>query len=134
MTTGSDALLDATAWWEIIRGSKAGRAIHAKYVEPRTHRLHVSALTLGEVTAKFGLVGEAGAAKEGVSMIQQVATVHPVTAELAVQGGLARGELRKAEKNASLVDGIILATARSLDVVLVSDDKAFKKERRVDWP
>lgn len=134
MTTGSDALLDSTAWWEIIEGSDTGRAIHAKYVAPRSHRLHVSALSLGEITAKFGLVGRPDVATDALRMIQQIATVQPVTAELAIAGGIARGELRKSEKNASLVDGIILATARALDVTLVSDDTAFRKERRVDWP
>lgn len=134
MTTGSDALLDTTAWWEIIEGSKVGRAIHAKYVEPRTHRLHVSSLTLGEIVMKFGLVGRADAAKEGVRMIQQIATSHPVTVDLAIAGALARADLRKSEKDASFVDGMILATARSLDVILVSNDRAFKKERRIDWP
>lgn len=133
MKTGSDALLDTTAWWHIIEGTPTGVAIHARFLAPRTFAIHASALSLGEIAAKFDLIGRSEDAETAIRMIRQIAHLHEVTAELAIEGGHARSVLRKAAKAASLVDGIILATARALDVTLVSDDPAFAKVRRVAW-
>lgn len=133
MKTGSDALLDTTAWWHIIEGTPAGAAIHERYLAPRKFSIHASALSLGEIAAKFDIIGRSDDAEAAIGMIRQIAHIHDVTPDLAIEGGHARSELRKVAKAASLVDGIILATARALDVTLVSDDPAFSQERRTAW-
>lgn len=129
--TASDALLDTSAWWEILHGTPAGRSLAKKHMEGG-RRPHASALTLAELAAKLGQMAVPAERVEEVLLSVRVhGQVHPVSAEIAERGGLLRAELRKADASASLADAIVLATAQELAVPLVSNDAAFQGRRGV---
>ena len=127
--SASEVLLDTSAWWEILWGTPKGKALARKHLDGGA-RVHLSALTLGEVAAKLAPVAPERV-EAAVRTLRVHGQVHAVTAEIAEKGGLLRAELRQRDPDASLADGIVLATARDLAVPLVSDDRAFKGERDV---
>jgi predicted nucleic acid-binding protein len=124
--TGSDVLLDTWAWWELLRGSKKGAAIQRRFLRSGRIRVHTSAITIGEITAKLASMGERGRVDIVLGSIRRTGPIHDVTVEVARTAGLIRAVLRKSAREASLADGIVLATARSVGAQLVSADSAFK--------
>jgi predicted nucleic acid-binding protein len=121
--SASEALLDTSAWWEILFATPRGKAIARRYMDGGM-RPHASALTLGEIAAKLATLAPERV-EPAMAALRVHARVHPVSAELAEAGGVLRAELRRRVPDASLADGIILATARDLAVPLVSDDQAL---------
>lgn len=129
--TAPEALLDTSAWWEILHGTPAGHALARKHMDGG-RRPHASALTLAELAAKLGTQSVPAERVEDVLLSVRVhGQVHPVTAEVAERGGMLRAELRKVDPGASLADAIVLATAHDLGVPLVSSDAAFRGRRDV---
>lgn len=128
--TSEARVLDSTAWWEIAAGTATGKALHRKYAEGSS-RLYASALVLGELAAK---VADEGLRDALLAEIRSAATIIPVSGEIAEAGGRLRARLRASDESASLADGIHLATARSIDAKLVSNDMAFRREKDVEWP
>lgn len=124
--TGSDVLLDTSAWWEILRGTTAGNGLRARFLGDGRLGVHTSALTLGELAAKLTSLKAGSRLMYVVSAIRRCGTIHDVTAQLAVSGGIERERLRGMSANASLADGIILSTAREIGARLVSSDRAFE--------
>lgn len=124
--TVSDVVFDSWAWVEVFLRTKRGIALRAKYVAQPQVRLHASALAVGELVARLDPGREAALIEETVVAIEQAAILHDVTPALAREGAVLRHALRKADPGASLADGIMLATARSLKATLVSADPAFK--------
>lgn len=122
MTT-TRAFLDTWAWWEIVHDTPVGRRLDARFV--RGAEPHTSAWALGELAAKLALHAPPERVTSGMARVRQVATVHDVTANLAVAGAALRRDLRNKAPRASLGDGVMLATARHLGLRLVSADAAF---------
>lgn len=122
----SDLLLDTSVWWEIFRGSETGRRLQLEFLESGRLTIHTSAITPGEISAKLGSLGFESRAGECLSAIRRASRIHDVTAELAVRGGVLRKELRNSDPDASLADGIILATADAIRSRLLSSDAAFR--------
>lgn len=129
--TASEAILDTSAWWEILHGTPKGRALAGRFMDGG-RRPHASALTLAELASKLAAMqAPADRIEQALLSLRVHGQVHPVTADVAEQGGLLRAELRKADPSASLADAILLATALDLGVPLVSDDAAFRGRRDV---
>lgn len=122
--SASDVLLDTSAWWEILWATPKGKALARKHLDGGA-RPHLSALTLGEIAAKLASLAPERV-ETAMASLRVHGQVHDVTAEIAERGGVLRAELRRQDADASLADGIVLATARDLAVRLVSDDRAFK--------
>jgi predicted nucleic acid-binding protein len=124
--TASDVVLDTWGWWEVFRGSTQGAVIRREFIGSDGVRLHTSAITVGEVTAKLASMGASARIDPVLGAIRRAGPLHDVTTELARTAGLLRAELRKSDSRASLADGIVLATARSLGARLISADPAFR--------
>ena len=120
----SEVVFDTWALWEVILGSPVGVALEKRH----SGRIHCSTWALGELMAKMRAIGETRA-EDVVQEVRRKTTPHPVTAEIAVEGGRLRSELRKSAPRASLGDGVMLATARSLGMKLISGDEAFKGQK-----
>jgi predicted nucleic acid-binding protein len=129
--TASEVLLDSTAWWEIVAGTKVGKRLSDKYLASDRYRVHTSALTIGELVAKSFLLDPTGDVAPLVRVVKGMSDIHNVTADIAEAGGYTRAALRRRDPDASLADGIILATARALDAKLVTNDRALVGERDV---
>lgn len=126
--TGSEVLLDSWAWWEILNGTPAGRALQVRYLASKHVSVHTSAITIGEVVAKMIRLGNVDDSARILQSLRAAGALHDVTPDLAAEAGLLRSVLRKRDPDASLTDAIVLTTARRLGATLVSRDRAFKGE------
>jgi predicted nucleic acid-binding protein len=124
--TGSDVVLDAWGWWEVLRDSARGAQIRERFIGTDSVRLHTSAITVGEIAVKLASMGEGGRIDSVLGAIRRAGPLVDVTAERARAAGLLEAQLRTADSHASLADGTVLATARSLRARLISADPAFR--------
>ena len=124
--TGSDVLFDTWAWWEYLHGTRTGESLRRRFVGPTGIHLHTSAISLAELAAKLAAEGSRNRIDLVCGSIRRASRVWDVTADLAVEGGIARAELRRSTPSASLADGIVFATARHSGARIVSADPAFR--------
>lgn len=124
--TGSKAVFDTWAWWEVLRGSPMGLRLKSRYLDSDGVRVFTSTISLGEVAAKLASEGRLEDVPVVISSLRGASEFVEVTGELAVAGGRLRARLRERQASASLADGIVLETARSLRATLVSQDRAFR--------
>lgn len=124
-------LLDSMAWWEVLWGTPAGEALERAYLRGGRD-VHVSALAIGEISAKLDAAGHGARIDDALLAIRAAARVEPVTDAVAEEGGRLRGGLRARDPQASLADAIHLATARAVGARLVSSDPAFRGEPDVE--
>jgi predicted nucleic acid-binding protein len=122
----SDIVFDTSAWWEVLRGSEAGTRLNEGYLRDSSRRVHTSAITIGELSAKLGSLGETERAERALVAIRRASELHDVTPDVAFRAGILRSELRATDGSAILADGIVVATARSIAGKLVSSDPAFR--------
>lgn len=123
--TASDVLFDTWAWWELFGGTPLGRRLRKRYLRARAVSVHTSAITCGELTAKLVRLGQESRVQEVMATLRMRSRLHDVTPEIAEEAGRLRAVLRRAEPDAGLADAIILATARSIGALVISDDSAF---------
>lgn len=126
--TNEPIVFDSTACWELAYASPIGTKLNRTYIE-KGRAVHVSSLVLAELAAKAP-----AHADDILAAVKGMAIVVPVSSEIAEAGGMLRSKLRATDPSASLADAIHLSTARSLGAKLVSNDKAFARERDVLWP
>jgi predicted nucleic acid-binding protein len=124
--SASEVLFDTWAWWEVLGDSLVGRRLAKRFLRPPGRTVHTSVLTLGELAAKMARQGDTKKIDLMELAVRSASRLHDVSAAIALRGGRLREELRRREPNASLADGIILATARTAGVRLVSADRAFR--------
>ena len=124
--TASNVCFDSWAWFEVLHETSAGQSLSAAYLGNR-RRVFSSVLVLAELASKLDMVGAPPLVRSGaLGLVRSRAELVDVTEGLATEGGFLRGALRERSRDASLVDGIMLATARSKGAVLVSNDPAFR--------
>ena len=118
-------VVDSSAWLEYFaNGPNAG--FFAPAIEKTTDLL-VPSLTLFEVFKRILLQRDEGAALQAVAVMQQ-ARVIDLDAPLALTAARLSTELRL-----PLADSVILATARTHDAVLWTQDADFKGMPRVEY-
>lgn len=127
--TASDVVFDTWAWLEVLQGTRKGAALQGRFLA-RT-KVHTSAYAVAELAAKLADAGLAARAGPCLARLASAGRIVPVTEEIALQAGLLRSELRRKVADASLADAVMLATARSLGLPLVSSDSAFRGLRDV---
>ncbi len=122
----SEVLLDTWAWWEILFDTPLGRRLRRRYLGRANVRVHTSVLTIAEIGAKLAARGEARRLGPILGALRSMGPIHEVTATVAEAAGPLRQDLRRLRPDASLVDALVLATARAVGARLVSGDGAFK--------
>ncbi len=122
----TDLLFDTWAWWEYLHQTRTGESLWKRFVERGSHRLHTSAVTLGELAARLDADGHADRIDSACGAIRRMSRIWDVTADIAEEAGRSRRRLRGSAPSASLADGIILATARRATARIVSGDPAFE--------
>lgn len=124
--TESDLVFDTWAWWEYLHETVLGASLRTRFVSSEQYRLHSSAITLGELSARLQSDGVAERIASTCGAVRRMSHIWDVTADIAQEAGLARAKLRQASPSASLADAIILVTAQRAGARIVSADPAFR--------
>jgi predicted nucleic acid-binding protein len=124
--TESDLLFDTWAWWEYLHATPVGSSLRARFLEGDRHRVHTSAITLAELSAKLESDGSGERISSACGAIRRMSHMWDVTADIAQEAGPARAQLRENSSGASLADAIIYVTARKAGARIVSADPAFR--------
>ena len=118
-------VVDSSAWLEYFAdGPNAGEFADAIF---ETERLVVPSITIFEVFKRIRIQRDLGSALYAVAQMQR-GTVVDIDANLAVAAAEASVESRL-----TMADSIILATARSCDAVLWTQDSDFEGMEGVEY-
>jgi predicted nucleic acid-binding protein len=116
--------LDTSALVAIFTSKKAANRIGR---EVGDSQLFVSYIQLAEIADWATRAGAPAA--ERVEAVEQMASVAPLTKEICLEAAVIKSAKRKnGFSNFGIVDGIVLATARSLGQTLLTFDSDFKGE------
>lgn len=116
-------VIDAYAWIEYLRGSKAGEKVRAVFEEENSE-IYTCAVTVAEVISKVAREGQ------NVEIIYDVllnnSQVVNVDEEVSKEAGLLHAQMRKIKKDFGLADVYVLATARKLKSKVLTGDFHFE--------
>lgn len=127
--TASEVVFDTWAWWEVLHGTATGRRLQSTHLA--AGKVHSSAYVLAELAAKLTDAGREEDVPGVAHRLASAGRILPVDPLIAQEAGSLRRLLRKRDPGASLADAVMLATARSLGLKLVSADVAFKGQADV---
>ncbi len=131
-------LIDTYAWVEFFIGSEKGEIVK-KYLLSE-NEIYTPSVVLAEIARKYFRenISEKTVRKR-IELITKISTIVDIDEELAVESGKAYLELIKHAKKQglkqkpSLIDAIILATARKLKAKIITGDKHFKELEETIW-
>ncbi len=117
-------LLDTSALVAIFTSKKAADRIGKKVGDSQLYVSHIQLAELADWAIRFG-----APAGERVEAVEQITSVAPLTKEICLEAAVIK--LTKRKKGLSgfgIIDGIVLATARSLGQSLLTFDNDFAGE------
>ena len=117
-------LLDSFAWFEYFHGTKRGERVRA--LLEGAGSLFTSPLVLAEITSKVTRVEGAGKAAERLAFVLAHSAVIPVDETIGIEAGQIHAHERKTKRDFGMVDAVILASARSRGVSVLTGDPHFK--------
>lgn len=123
MATADRVVFDAWAWFEVLDESAVGKRLWKNYLQPRL--VVTPAMALAEVARLVHVRRGLREADEFTRSARIRTQVHPMDDDIAAHAGQLWQHLRKRDKNASLADAVMLATARTLGLPLISRDPCF---------
>jgi len=130
-------VVDTYAWIELFIGSEKGRIVKEKLGS--AEEVYTPDIVLAELAKKYAREGvELSVVEERLSKISEISRIIPIDKGIAIRAAEVDLELRDRARKAglkepSLVDAIILATARTLDANLITGDQHFKGESETIW-
>jgi predicted nucleic acid-binding protein len=124
-------VFDAWAWWETLLGTPAGAKLMQKYLEGPEFRVLTVDVALAEISSKMARNGVPEETAPALNAVEAGSEVIPISRAAAEAAGPLVVELRKTDRGASLMDAIMLASAREQGAKLVSGDRAFARQRDV---
>jgi predicted nucleic acid-binding protein len=119
----SKYVVDAYAWIEYFIGSESGAEVSA-ILEKENSEIYTCAVTVAEIISKVAREGRD--IKVAYDVLTSNSQVINADGELSKEAGLVHAEVRKMEKNFSLADAYVLATARKLKSKVLTGDLHFK--------
>ena len=116
-------LIDSSAWIEYLEGSTKGEKV--REIFSGDNELYVLNFIISEVISKI----------KRKNMNEELAyraiitnsKVLNLTPRIAKNAGLLHAEMKKKIKDFGLADALILATAREMNMKVLTEDKHFKK-------
>lgn len=121
--TASDVVFDSWAWFEVLAGSPAGRRIEAHVA---AGRVVTPAYAVTEVLGKHWRGGATWQQADDIANTMRARSrIHPLDDDIAALAAQLMVSLRQRDPHASYADAVMLATARTLGLPLISNDKAF---------
>lgn len=122
----AEVVFDSWAWWEVSRGTDVGERLWKRYFDRTRTKVVTPALVLGEIGGKLHRMKGWKAADEFVKAVRIRSAIHSMDDDIAALAGQLREHLRLRHRDASLADAIMLATARTLGLPLISQDPCFE--------
>ena len=121
-----ELLLDSYAWVEFFNGTEKGKKVKA-FLEKEN--CFTSAISIAELSE--WIERERLNRKEKMREIKTLSSVLSLDLELLELAGIVKIQKRRKEKGFGLIDAIILATAKTHGLKIVTGDKHFKEEKAV---
>lgn len=118
----SKYVIDAYAWIEYLRGSRAGEKVKAVFEEENSE-IYTCAVTIAEVVSKTAREGQN--VEVAYRILLNNSQVVNVDEEVSKRAGLLHAEMRRKERNFGLADAYVLATARRLESKILTGDLHF---------
>ncbi len=126
MSTNS-YVIDAWAWIEFLRGSKAGLIVK-KRIE--NSEVFTSIITISEVISKFAREGlNADEAFQAIISLSKVINSNEVFVK---EVGFLHAEIKKREPTFSLADAFVLQTAKKMHARILTGDSGFIGVKEAD--
>ena len=119
----SKYVIDAYAWIEYLRGSRAGEKVRAVFEEENSE-IYTCAVTIAEVISKTAREGQDVDAAYGILLNNS--HVVDVDEEVSRDAGLLHADMRRNKRDFGLADAYVLATARRLRSKVLTSDPHFK--------
>jgi predicted nucleic acid-binding protein len=117
-------LLDTSAVVAILTSKKAADRVGKEIGDSQLYVSHIQLAELADWATRSG-----APAAERVDALEQMASVAPLTKEICLEAAAIKFAKRKRGLSGfGIVDGIVLATARSLDQNLITFDADFAGE------
>ena len=122
--------LDTSIIVEIFRYNEDSRNFQKIFELIKDDPLFISILQIGEIS-DWSLMNKIDPA-EPLEFLKKTMNIIPLSEGICIDASKIKYEMRKkGEKKFSLADGIILASARSINQTLLSKDRDFKKAEEV---
>jgi predicted nucleic acid-binding protein len=119
----SKYVIDAYAWIEYLRGSRAGEKVRTVFEEENS-QIYTCAVTIAEVASKTAREGQD--VEVAYRILLNNSQVVNVDEEVSRKAGLLHAEIRRAERDFGLADAYVLATARRLRSKVLTGDPHFR--------
>jgi len=129
--TSESVVFDSWAWWEVVRSSALGDRLARRYLDRTEAKVMTVDYTLAEIAAKLAVLGLGDQIASSLSVIERGSDVLSISVEVAELAASLRLELRRTDRNASLSDAVVLATARNHGAILISGDPCYAGQRDV---
>lgn len=123
--TNDGVVFDAWAWFEVLDDSTIGKRFWKEYVAKR--RIVTPAMAVAEICRVLHRRKGATEALEFVKAARIRTRIPPMDDDIAALAGQLHQHLRAVDRDASLADAVMLATARTLGIPLISRDPCFAK-------
>lgn len=125
---------DTSAWFEVLAENPSGKRLSRDYLNHPEVRVLTPSFALGEMSAKLARHGAADRIPAALTAMDAGSEVVHLSTRAAMQVGPLLLQLRKVDKDASMVDAAVLAIARDHGAKLVSTDPAFEGQADVLQP
>jgi len=119
-------LLDTYAWVEFFNGTEKGKKVKAIL---KKENCFTSAICLAELSE--WIERENINRKEKMHEIKTLSSILKLDQETLELAGILKLQKRKKEKGFGLIDAIILATAKTYKLKIVTGDRHFKEENTI---
>jgi len=118
--------LDTSVIIEIFRNEKSSQIFKKIFKLIKNKSLFISTIQIGEIS-DWCLINDVDPIKR-VSNLKEIINFVPLDEDICINGSKIKFRNRKkGNKKFSLIDGIILASARSINQTLITLDNDFKK-------
>ncbi len=118
--------LDTSIIIEIFRNNEKSDIFKKIFDLIKDESLFISIIQLGEIS-DWCLKNNIEP-KKRVSILKQILNIVPLNEKICLEGSMIKFNIRKkGTKKFSLIDGIILSSARSINQILLTKDKDFSK-------
>ncbi len=122
--------LDTSVIIEIFRSEKQSKTFDEIFKIIKDEPIFISTIQIGEISdwcLKNNIVPE-----KRIKKLKQILNVVPLSEKICVEGSKIKNSIRKkGSKKFSLIDGIILSSARSINQKLITMDTDFRKIKDV---